>query len=417
MFFLSVLAILAKKERLENFQPLIYLGDLESFHFYQGVVSGSQSKLLGMVKADPPIGVGVVVHQMVMMAALLLAQLGRGDDGHSIHCIHTCLVESHRIEGGKEAHIGDNGQVILAVAVTVGGYFNDQIDVEMGSALANGQRILADLAVELVVGAAVIIADGIGGTDSDATTASYALLVINPGESIGDMRCIVGTDVHTIATADAFVLLDLRLSIAVHLHLSGTRATAHTHILQSTAKTSTFMALEVGEADQDIGIHQCTAYLGLFHVFTCNRNQHFIRTLQAVSDQDMTAGGVGHETVAVGALQMVEGMLAPTDIERIAISKKRTSSQLLDQLHHRSGVVGPEKGEVSRLPEVNLDCGELVLEVNGANASLLEQAFKLVQTGVSILAAKVCVKDFGSVQNWTSSVFICVFATRVRLPP
>ena len=173
-----------------------------------------------MLQANFPVGVGVVVHQMVVMTALLLAKLGGGDDGHAIHSIHTRLIECHRIEGGKETYIRDYGQVVFTVAVAVGGDLNDQIDVEVRPSLADGQSILAYLAVEFVVGTAVIIADGIGWADFDAAPASHALVVVNPGESIGDMRCIVGTDVHTVAAADAHALIYLGLPVTVHLHLS-----------------------------------------------------------------------------------------------------------------------------------------------------------------------------------------------------
>lgn len=88
------------------------------------------------------------------------------------------------------------------------------------------------------------------------------------------------------------------------------------------------MTLEVREADEDIGIHQSATNLGLFHILAVDGDQHLIGTFQTVGDQDMATGCIGHEPIAIGTLQMVEGMLAATHIEGVAISEERSSPQL-----------------------------------------------------------------------------------------
>ena len=79
---------------------------------------------------------------------------------------------------------------------------------------------------------------------------------------------------------------------AVHLHLAGPGASAHSQIFQSAAKACALMSLKVIQGDNDIRIHQSLADFSLLYVFApFHGNQRFVRTLKSVCDDHMAAGG------------------------------------------------------------------------------------------------------------------------------
>ena len=51
--------------------------------------------------------------------------------------------------------------------------------------------------------------------------------------------------------------------------------------------------LEVGQGDDDIGIHQCAADAGVLYILAVNRNGDIVRALQAVGNDDVAARCVG----------------------------------------------------------------------------------------------------------------------------
>ena len=92
---------------------------------------------LGVLQAAFPVGLREIIGKVVVVVAEvvgvhILIQAGAGD-GLLLHAgVGTGLVQGHRVEGGKHAHIGQDGQVVLGMAVAEGGDIHHQADVEVG---------------------------------------------------------------------------------------------------------------------------------------------------------------------------------------------------------------------------------------------------------------------------------------------
>ena len=52
------------------------------------------------------------------------------------------------------------------------------------------------------------------------------------------------------------------------LGFSGTGTAAHANVFDGAAESGHLMALEMGQADEDICIHDSTSDLGCFYIFT-----------------------------------------------------------------------------------------------------------------------------------------------------
>ena len=127
-------------------------------------------------------------------------------------------------------------------------------------------------------------------------------------------------------------------------HLARTGTAAHTDIFDCAAETGHFVSLEVIERNKNIRIHDCTADAGGFDIFSIrNGNFHIIRTLQAVSDDDMATGGVWGETILISAFDMIECIFAMADIKRIAVCKKRLSSEAANLIRYGACEVRAQK--------------------------------------------------------------------------
>ncbi len=125
------------------------------------------------------------------------------------------------------------------------------------------------------------------------------------------------------------------------------------------------MALEVGEADEDVGIHDGPANPGGLAVLAVDDGDlHVVGTPQAVADDNLTAGGDGVEAVEVGAVQVLEGVLPAAGVEGVAVGQEGETAPLLAQLGHRPGVVGTEEGQVAQLAEVHFDGDKLAVHVD-----------------------------------------------------
>ena len=92
-----------------------------------------------------------------------------------------------------------------------------------------------------------------------------------------------------------------RVSGSVLLHLARAGAAAHADVLDGAAKAGGLVALEVGQADEDIGVHDGAADLGRLAVFAVgHRHLDLIGAAQAVADEDLAARGHGPEAVLPG---------------------------------------------------------------------------------------------------------------------
>ena len=174
------------------------------------------------------------------------------------------------------------------------------------------------------------------------------------------------------------------------LHLAGAAAAAHTQILHGAAKASLLMALKVGEADHDIGIHERLADLGLVHIFAAlDRDERLVGTLEAVGNDDLAARGVRGKAILIGGVDVLERVFAATDVERVAVGEEGLAAQLLHDVRDGAGVVGAQKAQVAQLAKVNLDGDELVLKVDLLNTGAADEALELVELALAAVRAQV----------------------------
>lgn len=80
------------------------------------------------------------------------------------------------------------------MAVAVGRYIDHQADVEMGTSLQDGFRILGDLAVQDIVGLVACWQDGVFRTDADAASAADAFVVVDGSGLLWKVDGAVGAD-------------------------------------------------------------------------------------------------------------------------------------------------------------------------------------------------------------------------------
>ena len=141
------------------------------------------------------------------------------------------------------------------------------------------------------------------------------------------------------------------------------------------------MALEMGKADDHVGVGKGTADFRLLDVFgPLEGNQRLVRALQAVGDDDLASGGDGVEAVEVGGIHVFKGVLPGTDVQGVAVGQEGFASEALDQVGDHLGVVGPEEGKVACLAKVKLDGDELVGEIDLRDTCRAKQFFQFGET-------------------------------------
>ena len=198
------------------------------------------------------------------------------------------------------------------------------------------------------------------------------------------------TDLFAGTAANTVLGRDVRLAGGMLLHLAGAAAAAHAQVLHGAAKAGLLMALKVGEADHDIGIHECLTDLGLAHVLAAlDRDECLVGALEAVGDDDLAARGIRGKTVLVGGIDVLERVFAATHIERIAVGEEGLASQLLHDIRDGAGVVGAQKAQIAQLAKVNLDGDELVLKVDLLDTGVTDEALELVELALASMRAQV----------------------------
>ena len=156
------------------------------------------------------------------------------------------------------------------------------------------------------------------------------------------------------------------------------------------------MALEVAQADEDVGVHDGAADFSGLAVFAVrHRHFDFIGAAQAVGDDDLTAGGHGPEAVQLGAGQMLEGVLAASRVQGVAVGQEGHTALLLAQVCHYLGVVGAQKSQIAQLAEVHLDGHEPAVHVDVLNAGGNTHPAQLFQQAGAHRTAEIRIVNFG----------------------
>ena len=189
------------------------------------------------------------------------------------------------------------------------------------------------------------------------------------------------------------------------VHLTGAAAAAHADVLQRPAEAGGLMALEVRQADEDVGVHDGAADLGGLAVLAVDDGHfHFVRAAQTVADDDLAAGGDGVEAVEVSAVQVFEGILAAAGIERVAVGEEGLAAPLLAEVGDDLGVVGTQE-----FTEMHLDGDELALHVDGLNASGDAEPAQLIQLAGAHRAAEI-----GKINDGFFHVLLLLMALRAK---
>ena len=192
------------------------------------------------------------------------------------------------------------------------------------------------------------------------------------------------------SAAHAGVRIYRRLSGAVHFHFSGAGTAAHAEILQSAAEAGRLMSFKMTQADDDIGVHHGASDLRFLYIIAAfYRDQHVVRALQTVGDQNVTTCGKRGESVHISALDMIQRIFASADIERVAVRQKRFAAQLLHDVDHRLCVIRAQVGKVARLAKVDFNCRIFILKINVGDARFFNQMRKLLLQSVVSVCAQV----------------------------
>ena len=181
----------------------------------------------------------------------------------------------------------------------------------------------------------------------------------------------------------------------MHFPLTGVGATAHADVLQSAAEAGFLMALEMVQRDDDIRIHNGTADFRAFDILAaCYGDIHIVRTLQAVADDDMAAGGIGGKAVEVGSFQMVQGIFPGTDVHGIAVGEEGLAAQILDNIHQNPGIAGTQVGHIAQLAKVNLNGDKLVFKIDLVDTGGENQTGQLLGQRLGSTGAEICKINF-----------------------
>ena len=68
---------------------------------------------------------------------------------------------------------------------------------------------------------------------------------------------------------------------------------------------------------------------------------------------------------------MIECILAPAHIERVAVGQERLAAVRLDVIGHGLGPVGAQESQIARLAKMQLDRSVLLVKIDCAHAGLI----------------------------------------------
>ena len=266
------------------------------------------------------------------------------------------------------------------MAVAVGADVLHQRNVEAGTVVADCGGVLGHFAVQQLVGTVVGRIDGVKAARADAAAAALALVVVDDSFVFGIISNGVRAALLGAAVAAAAQpLLHGRLAGSVLLHLARAGAAAHADVLERTAETGGLVALEVGQADEHVRIHDGAAnFCGLAVFAVGHRHFHLIRAAQPVTDDHLTAGGHGPEAVQLGAGEVLQCVLAAARIQGVAVGQEGHTALLLAQVGDYLSIVGAQIGQIAQLAEMHLDGDELALHVDVLDACRDAQAAQLI---------------------------------------
>ena len=267
--------------------------------------------------------------------------------------------------------------------------------MEAGPPIDHRLGVFCDLPVQIRHRLIPVDLDGVPGTDGDAASAAHAAAVVDVGLPLRNGQGAVGADPGTHPAAHAVFMVHMGLSGVVLLHLPGPAAAAHADVFQSAAEARLLMALEVGQGDEHVGIHDGPTDLGLLHQLTAHhRHSHLVAALDAVCDDDLTSRGHGVESVETRRIQMIQPILPSPYIQGVAVGEEGLATPLLHEICHRLGPVGPQEGQIARFTKVHFDGHELPVEIDLAHPGGFHEAGQLLLEILVEIRPQICPINF-----------------------
>ncbi len=192
----------------------------------------------------------------------------------------------------------------------------------------------------------------------------------------------MGTVFRTGSTDDTLIALNLWTALFVHLTFTGIGATTHANIFHGTAKASFFVPLKVVKGNHNISIHNGSANLCAFNIFTAlNRNIHIVRTFQSVCNNHLATSRIRCEAIAVSCIDMIQCVFTGADVHSICISQKGLATEILNDINQHSGITRAQMGHVAKFAKMDFNCHKFILKVNLVDTSSKNQTSQAVLDG------------------------------------
>ena len=133
-----------------------------------------------------------------------------------------------------------------------------------------------------------------------------------------------------------------------------------------------------------------------FDIFAArHRHQHLVRAFDAVGNDAVYAGLERVEAVLIGAVEMVERILAPADVERVAVGEERLAAQLLDDIADRLGIVRAQEREIARFAEMDFHRDIFPGKVDLVDARRAAEPLQFLRQPIAELCTHVCKVNLG----------------------
>ena len=185
------------------------------------------------------------------------------------------------------------------------------------------------------------------------------------------------TDAH--AASDALVVVHYGLAVTVHGALACRGTKAHAQILQRAANARALVALEVGQADDGVGVHGRAANERLLAVFPVDGYGNMVVAQKAIGDDDMAAGLKRAKAIFKGGGQMIQRIAAHAGVQSVAVRQEGARSHILERIHHNLGIIGTQESQVARLAKVHFDGGELAFQRHAGHTGRLDEMAQLLK--------------------------------------
>ena len=265
--------------------------------------------------------------------------------------------------------------------------------MKVWATVQHGLGVFRHFVVEHFDGGIMCERNGVKITRSQAAATAHAIIVIDRGflGFGGVVQGVIGALLDAGLAANAQRFVDIGLTVAVLLRFTSARSATHANIFDGAAKAGHLMPLKVGEADENIGIHNGAANLGFLDIFTAHHgHQGFVCAFEPVANDDGAIHRKGRKTVLPCAFQMFQGIFAATGIHGIAVGQERLTAKILDRINNRTRIVGAQVTDVAKLPKMQFDGNKTALHINVADASFFDHFLQLGgQTIAKSLGAKI----------------------------